>query len=984
MNAHVVLEVEWHILRGRVGTDEAPPVENWRIFRRLIGHDNDIQDLGWSYDSSVLVSVGLDSKVVVWSGYTFEKLKTISSHQSHVKGITFDPANKYFATASDDRTIKVFRFTPPGPNSTAHDQMNNFILEKSISTPFTGSPLTTYFRRCSWSPDGNHIAGANAVNGPVSSVAIINRGTWDGDIHLIGHEGPVEVCAFSPRLFQKEPPDKTAAARAATNGTQPHAPAAHITVIACAGQDKALSVWITSNSRPLVIAQDLGVKALSDVAWSPDGRSLFVTSLDGTIVCVGFEDGELGWPVDIEENEKTLARFGGGRKGVGMVEGPSGLLLEEKSKEGEIRGAEGRMGELMGDGEPATPALNGTSTAQSSTALANGTGTNEAQVNGTTSKEANGAQTKTSEPSGKDHQAAEDAKLERMKQRITITKDGKKRMAPLLVSNSNVGDSALPRAQLRAAAASGQDASSDAPQNILDLSKPVDGLPEGGIAALLLGNRSKLAAIEGDEDGIVEKRVANASRDGAVPVVENTSEGLVLAKATPAPGGQIPTPEFIRPAITNPSLSVSQVRLAVPKVRATVIQKHDSSRSPASGESAEQTSTGTQTDLVFEARNATGPSPTGRAQDREPARLTVSRKGQPVWQDFLPKSVLLATGGAGFWAAACEDGSVYAWTPAGRRLLNAVVLESQPVILDSLESWLLCVTAVGLCYVWNLHDLTAPHPPVSLAPVLDAATASLQSHATKAPAVTSARLTSEGRVVVTLTNGDGYAYNPALFAWQRLSEVWWAVGSQYWNTTDSSVGALQPSGSNRGNARDDPAAGTPPTSAGVLAHLERQTTHEALVRGRAYFLQRLVKQLLPREGYEGFESGVSVAHLESRLAAALLLGARPEFQVHLYMYARRLGAEGARAKVAELLRSLLGPMLLAERGGAEGLGEAEGSDRFWGTERETLCGWPRLELLKGVVLILGRHRDLQRLTVPYAKLLGLAAEAAAPADAMEE
>src|SRR5204863_7841302 len=140
------------------------------------------------------------------------------------------PANKYFATASDDRSVRIFRFTSPTPNSTAHDQMNNFVLETTISAPFANSPLTTYFRRCSWSPDGNHIAAANAVNGPVSSVAIINRGSWDSEINLIGHEGPVEVCAFSPRLFCKDPPSQ-ANQDAKGFSTQPL-----VTVIACAGQ----------------------------------------------------------------------------------------------------------------------------------------------------------------------------------------------------------------------------------------------------------------------------------------------------------------------------------------------------------------------------------------------------------------------------------------------------------------------------------------------------------------------------------------------------------------------------------------------------------------------------------------------------------------------------------------------------------------------------------------------------------------------------
>ena len=910
-------------------------MENWKISRRLIGHDNDVQDLGWSYDSSILVTVGLDSKVVVWSGYTFEKLKTLVSHQSHVKGLTFDPANKYFATASDDRTIKIWRFTPPGPNSGPHDQMNNFQLEKTISAPFTSSPLTTYFRRCTWSPDGNHIAAANAVNGPVSSVAIINRGAWDGDINLIGHEQPVEVCAFSPRLFTMLDSSKP---------FDPKTSPVH-TVIACAGQDKSLSVWITTNPRPKLIVKDLTVKSISDLAWTPDGKTLIVTSLDGTVIALVFETDEIGHEVSFDENEKALAKFGAGRRGAGIAEGTDGLLLEEKSKEGEMRGVEGRMGALMGDSGPSAAVMTNGNTVPvpPQGLLLNGNSPTPALTNGQ-SHDQDAA--KGNEQSSKAKEDPNAAKLERLKSRVTITKDGKKRIAPLLVSSAG-NESSLPRTQLMASS-SHQGAQTDQPQAILDLSKPFDGLPKGGLASLLLGNKRRLAAVEGVEDDHVEKRIAIASQDGAVPILSNTVNGLLPAKNVVAPAGTLSTPDFIRPAVTNPSLTVSQVRLAVPKVRSHIVQSFGGSGV------ADQA---TQTEVMIEARNPTQLSITGKAHDQEPCRVTVTKRGQPVFQDYLPRSALLVTGNKNFWSIACEDGSVYAWTPVGRRLINALVMESQPVILECQDQWLLCITAGGLCYVWNMMNLSSPHPPVSLAPILDIATHSLQEHPTKAPAITGARLNSEGRIVVTLTNGEGYAYSPSMFSWQRLSELWWMVGSQYWNSTDSSVGNLR-STSALGN---DTSSSN--VSAGVIPFLERTTTNETLARGRAQILNRLVKQLLSREGFEGFESGVSIAHLENRIAAAMMLGAKDEFQVYLYMYAKRLGVEGLKMKVEELLMGLLGGIY--ENTEVEEKVQGRGSDvedRHWGNKTAILCGWPRRELLKGVILILGIPPRLQSIT----------------------
>lgn len=903
-------------------------MENWRVLRRLIGHDNDVQDLGWSYDSSILISVGLDSKIVIWSGHTFEKLKTLSNHQSHVKGITFDPANKYFATASDDRTIKVFRFTSPPSNATAQDQVHNFVLETTIMAPFSSSPLTTYFRRCSWSPDGAHIAAANAVNGPVSSVAIISRGNWDSDINLIGHEGPVEVCAFSPRLFYREP-------------IQPHHLDAHgnpaiasVTVVACAGQDKTLSIWNTSFARPFAVTQELASKSISDLAWTPDGQTLFISSLDGSILAAKFEDGELGYPAPLQENEKSLTKFGASRK-AGIVESTDALLLEESSKAGELKGVQGRMGELMGDAAAAQTAAttNGNVSKSTSGSLANIASSSIPAVNGT----ANGA----SQPP----QSAPDPKVERLKNRVQIGKDGRKRIQPILVSSSSgLAESSLPQTKL-VSASTAQAARGDAPHSIIDLSKPYDGFPRGGLAALLVGNRRKYADIEGDEDRRIEKKLAGASKGRSAPIVMNSPDGLIPPSMVPKPT-ELEVPQVLRPAVLNPALSISQIRLAVPMVRSVIVRTMDGSEPPSANATDGGKADGASEDaVILEARNATNPSRTGRPQDRDPTRINCTRRGQSLWQDYLPKSALLVTGNRNFWAVGCEDGSVHVWTPAGRRLLNAMILEAQPAIMDCRGWWLLCISAVGMCYVYNIKELSSPHPPVSLGPVLDVAVHAQGPHLTHTPGVIFARLNSQGRMVIAMSNGDGYTYSHKMYVWQRLTEPWWAVGSQYWNTTDSTISNVQ---STNGQGKSDyglDEVSLENVSAGIIPLLERNTTNHALLRGRAYYLQRLIKALLSAEGFEGFESCVSVAHLENRVAAAIALGAREEFRLYLMMYAKRLGAEGLKGKIEELLRSLLGNIFADVEGTAD-------EDL-----KEEICGWKREELLKEVVLILGTQNS---------------------------
>lgn len=292
-------------------------LEHWTVRKRLVAHENDIQDICWSPDGSLLVTVGLDRSIIIWSGTTFERIKRYDIHQSMVKGIVFDPANKFFATASDDRTVRIFRYSKK-----LHESVNDyeFQMEHVVFDPFKKSPLTSYFRRMSWSPDGQNIAVPNATNGPVPSVAIIKRGEWTTDVSLIGHEAPCEVCSHSPRLFVQDESQITKDKN-------------FYTILATGGQDNTLAIWSTRQSRPLVVAKDIVSNAITDICWGHDGETLFLSCLDGSITCVSFDAKELGVVVSSEVVESQLHKFGIDRGSNVFPESIEQLTLEEKGLE---------------------------------------------------------------------------------------------------------------------------------------------------------------------------------------------------------------------------------------------------------------------------------------------------------------------------------------------------------------------------------------------------------------------------------------------------------------------------------------------------------------------------------------------------------------------------------------------------------------------------------------------------------------------------
>jgi len=105
-----------------------------------------------------------------------------------------------------------------------------------------------------------------------------------------------------------------------------------------------------------------------------------------------------------------------------------------------------------------------------------------------------------------------------------------------------------------------------------------------------------------------------------------------------------------------------------------------------------------------------------------------------------------------------------------------------------------------------------------------------------------------------------------MYTWIRLSESWWAVGSQYWDAS-----GLKPRSGN--NVQ------------GIVGLVERRTDDEVIKLGRGRYLQRILKTTMLKEGYKGLETAMSLGHLEVCVLSSWFLIVRLDW--HLLQYSTR-------------------------------------------------------------------------------------------------
>ncbi|KAI8093179.1 WD40-repeat-containing domain protein [Halteromyces radiatus] len=868
-NVIIIWELDSEAGSGSVFGSSEVNHETWRAVKYLRGHDSDVQDLAWSNNNQYLASCGVDGFIIIWDARTFEQIHKIDQHSGFVNGITWDPVGKYLASQSDDKKVKIWR-------------TSDWQEEAEIEDPFYNAPGTTFFRRLSWSPEGSHIAASNAVNANQCVAAIISRDNWDSDVSLVGHDVPIEVASFNPKLFygiqldeeedEGETDDEDTKMEVDSNDRDGKDTLA--SVCALGGQDRGLSIWVTRRTRPLCVARNVFENNIYDLAWTPDGQTLFACSQDGTIACLQLKE-ELAEPASDDEVLKKLTQYGYGRKNTQLPETPSQLDLEAENK--------------PNASQSTTTALATTTTPSTSNRIANimNGGMNGTAIDLDTRSE-NAKNNKNEMTDATVIQKKNDDKFTSSssgvatitEQKVTITKSGKRRIQPIALSR-NTGLStttpSTPSTQRQIISHISQP-----PLESVDYDLPVMNLGKNGIGSTVVGNKRKAHPDNVDNN--------------------QTTNGITMQQTTKDNEPLRQKPAWIDAAIIPPIVSQSQVKLGLPKVKSTMINRISQDNQVT----------------VMECHNPTG------KQGSENTKLLTSRHGTILWTDYLASAILLMTGNEHFSAVGCEDASILVYSPAGRRLLPPIVLESTPVVITCNDCWLLCLTATGLLYTWDIVQQKSQFTSVSISPLLRVAQTLASEEPHVAPSLKDIRIQKNGLPLIITSYHQAFTYHTGMNTWLRISDAWFII-SEFWGSGSSSVenhplGWLSTALTMTGTA--DP-------------------TNESLMA-----LAKLDSDAA---------STITISHIENQLAAALILESAKEYKEWMIYYARRLSKENAQKKVEELCQWLMGPPFVQSTNGE------------W--ESTILKSIPKHDLLKELLPVLAQNRQLQRITTEFRSLL---------------
>ncbi|KAL1564108.1 chromatin assembly factor 1 subunit FAS2 [Salvia divinorum] len=287
--------------------------EVWKVLKSLVFHRKDVLDLQWSADGAYLITGSVDNSCIIWDANKGSVHQILDAHFHYVQGVAWDPLGKYAASLSSDRTCRIYVNKPSKAKGV---ERSNYVSQHVISKAefpvpdesksarshlFLDETLPSFFRRLAWSPDGSFLlvpAGTHKstpTSEPVNTAYVFSRKDISRPaLMLPGASKPVVAVRFCPMKF------KLLGTTTSSSFKLPYR------LIFAVATLNSLYIYDTESIQPIVIVAGVHYAAITDIAWSPSGNYLVLSSQDGYCTLLEFENQELGALIPISEEKQVM------------------------------------------------------------------------------------------------------------------------------------------------------------------------------------------------------------------------------------------------------------------------------------------------------------------------------------------------------------------------------------------------------------------------------------------------------------------------------------------------------------------------------------------------------------------------------------------------------------------------------------------------------------------------------------------------------
>ncbi|MBN3922196.1 serine/threonine-protein kinase [Nostoc sp. NMS4] len=249
--------------------------ENSYLPKPFKGHSSDVNSVAFSPDGTTLASASDDKTIKLWNPVSGQVIRTLEGHFNWIWTIAFSPDSKILASGSADKTIKLW----------------NVETGKLIRTLDGNSDGVT---SVAFSPDGKTLASGTASKD--MKIKLWNVETGKLIRTLEGHTSGVASVVFSPD-------GKT---------------------LASGSWDKTIKLWNLETGK-LIRTLEGNTDSILSVAFAPDGITLASGSKDKTIKLWNLKTGKLIYTLKGHNDKVNSVVFlpSVGSNGITLVSGSS-------------------------------------------------------------------------------------------------------------------------------------------------------------------------------------------------------------------------------------------------------------------------------------------------------------------------------------------------------------------------------------------------------------------------------------------------------------------------------------------------------------------------------------------------------------------------------------------------------------------------------------------------------------------------------------